>query len=535
MTVFDNITTISGVHDFLEGNLCSTLFSSDASHFGYLNSYNKVMGGVRVRSQQYEFGTCTLRESESKFGVETSHTFPCWSGDSKTEYGPCTTLAGITSCEFRYYTASENGDHGFGQDWTISTDKDTYGGEGFRYEVALNATSSATEMKAFFEHLRTAEFLNRKTKVAFVEFVTFQPSLNQHLEVILIFEMNHGGIITPILHTNPFKMSRYEGFSSFSNYGRLFLMIVVYSFVASFAYVEVQQMFDENLYVTLYGKPKDDDGHTRTSLWRRPFVYIQLKLFDAWEVIHVANVCLNLTLLAFEIQFVTSDILTSYDVNTHQSTYTNLHPVAMFVQRELLISGISVCVAWMKVFKFMRLNMWLNMMTLTLGKAWSYLVGFLVVFFVVLGGFIVLGLMVFGTSTAEYASMGVSVSSIFRLILSDFDYPALRDISGDLAPVFLYGYAVTIVFILFNMFVAIVTDAFKDVSYVLTEFSQDGTELTLVEIIFGAWAKELVDDYNDALVEEYRQELQDKETEAQNAAEEKQAVKAARDAEGDRL
>ena len=304
-------------------------------------------------------------------------------------------------------------------------------------------------------------------------------------------------------------------------------MLVVYSFVGSFAYVELQQMFDENLAVTLYGasQKEADEGHTRTSLWRRPFVYLQLKLMDIWEIVHVANICLNLTLLIMELEFLSATIVSNYDIEAHLTTFVNLHPVAMFVQRELVISGISVCVAWMKVFKFLRLNMWLNMMTLTLGRAWAFMVGFLVVFFVVLGGFIVLGLMVFGTSMAEYSTLGVSISSIFRLILSDFNYPTLRDISGNLAPVFLCGYAITIVFILFNMFVAIISDAFKDVSYVLTEFKQEESDLAMVEIIFGTWAQELVDDYNDALVAEYHKEQEEEKKRLEEEAEEKKAAR----------
>ena len=206
MTNFENITTIDGVYDFLEGNLCSTLFSSDPDNFGYLNTYNRVMGAVRVRSQRYTGSQCTLKETESKFAVETDHTFPCWAGTSTEEYGPCTTLAGITSCEFRYHTAAENGDSGFGQTWHITTDKESYDGDGFTHDINVNMTSTAPEMKAFFTHLRTANFITKQTKAVFVEFVTFQPSLNQHMVVILIFEMTHGGIINPVIKTYPFKV-----------------------------------------------------------------------------------------------------------------------------------------------------------------------------------------------------------------------------------------------------------------------------------------------------------------------------------------
>ena len=80
----------------------------------------------------------------------------------------------------------------------------------------------------------------------------------------------------------------------------------------------------------------------------------------------------------------------------------NLHPVASRDYEENVVAGASICVAWLKVFKFLRLNMWLNMMTLTLYRGSSFLMGFLATFFVVLMGFIFMGLMVFGDQNALY-------------------------------------------------------------------------------------------------------------------------------------
>merc|ERR1712159_3306 len=101
-----------------------------------------------------------------------------------------------------------------------------------------------------------------------------------------------------------FKMDRYD-FSKTGPIVRLVLMCIVLLFVLSFVYEEIQQMFAKNLEVTLYGLPKNTtaDQVPTTKLWRRPFVYLTKLTKDGWELIHVANVCLNLTMMFFELQW----------------------------------------------------------------------------------------------------------------------------------------------------------------------------------------------------------------------------------------
>lgn len=188
-----------------------------------------------------------------------------------------------------------------------------------------------------------------------------------------------------------------------------------------------------------------------------------------------------------------------------------------------MLSGLSVAVAWLKVFKFLRLNMWLNMMALTIFRASSFLMGFLFTFTVVLMGFIFMGLMVFGDQNSDYATFFVSVTSMFRLILSDFDYVALRAVSPSVSPIFLYGFAVTVSFIMLNMFIAIITEAFKDVSLVLSDFKEQDAGLPWIHVLFGESAQALVDSFNDASAQRYLEAKaeEDKRLEAERAARKK--------------
>lgn len=214
----------------------------------------------------------------------------------------------------------------------------------------------------------------------------------------------------------------------------------------------------------------------------------------------MVNIIFNLALLYSEAYWFLEEGVSGYSLTTNVKAYQNLHPYSSYFFQERIVSGASVMVAWFKVFKFLRLNMWLNMMWLTLGRASGFLVGFVTTFLVVMCGFVTLGLLVFGGQMSDYETYDVAITAVFRLILSDFDYSQLKHISPTLAPFFFYFYALVVVFIMLNMFIAIINAAFQDVGRVLADLKEDSTGQTWVEVILGKWAQDIVDRINDAIV-----------------------------------
>jgi len=297
---FHDIRDRSGVYAFMSGTLTNQLFSDDS--FGYLNGYNKLLGGVRVRVQRHTIETCALKETENF--QSATHSFQCYTGESKLPYGPSTITAGFTNYEFKHSSASTLGDIAFGKEWEYITPYGNYNGGGFAKDLIMNSTSIHSEMKAFFDQIESQDFLDPTMKVAFVEFVTYQPILKTYLEFVLSFEMSEGGTVEPSIFVYPFKMSRFNNFASSEDFGRLFLMIFTYGFVFSFVWDEIAQIWSQNISFMLYGRQKGEKSDpTPVIMWRRPIMYLNVKLRDPWEFIHVANIILNLVSLYYEISF----------------------------------------------------------------------------------------------------------------------------------------------------------------------------------------------------------------------------------------
>jgi len=323
----------------------------------------------------------------------------------------------------------------------------------------------------------------------------------------------------------PFKMIRWD-VNDPMDIVKITLTVIVYAFMCAFLYEELSQMVDPNITDRLYGNPGDynDENKVVISPWRRPILYFG-KFGDFWEVVHVANICTLLVMLSTLITWFTTPLVEKYSVEAH-TTYQNLYPAAKFQHRDRAFEGLNVFVALFKTFKFLRLNLRLNMMWLTLGKASDFLAGFLMVFIVCLLGFVMLGTLVFGNNSRNYYSADASVSSIFRLILSDFDYKHLKQISPQVAPVFFYSYSIILFFVMLNMFIAIINDAFKDVSKALLDVNEETSGMTWLEMLTCRPVQQMMDSVNDATVMNYMKKKEEEEREKEKAKAEKEKEKA---------
>ena len=71
--------------------------------------------------------------------------------------------------------------------------------------------------------------------------------------------------------------------------------------------------------------------------------------------------------------------------------------------------------------------------------------------------------LIFGGNLYEYRSYPTSVASIFNLLLGKFSYHQFAQTNMVLGPVFFFGFNIMVNWILMNMFISILDDAFSEV------------------------------------------------------------------------
>jgi len=118
---------------------------------------------------------------------------------------------------------------------------------------------------------------------------------------------------------------------------------------------------------------------------------------------------------------------------------------------------------WIKLFKYVSFNKTMTQLTTTLSRSSGDLVAFSVMFFIIFFAFAQLGFLLFGTQVNDYSGFTVTLFTLLRLILGDFDFDSLDRANRLLGPIYFMSYVFFVFFVLLNMFLAIINDTYGEV------------------------------------------------------------------------
>jgi hypothetical protein len=115
-----------------------------------------------------------------------------------------------------------------------------------------------------------------------------------------------------------------------------------------------------------------------------------------------------------------------------------------------------------KVFDYMNKSKHMKMLSSTLYSAKEDTFYFLIIFSIFLFGFVGMAFISFGANLEDFNSIGNSVRKCFEITIGDFDYQALEETNEPMAVIFFFPFNILFVFILTNIFLAIINEAYED-------------------------------------------------------------------------
>ncbi|CAF1030105.1 unnamed protein product, partial [Adineta ricciae] len=132
------------------------------------------------------------------------------------------------------------------------------------------------------------------------------------------------------------------------------------------------------------------------------------------------------------------------------------------------VVAFAVFLAWIKIFKYVSFNKTMTQLSTTLSRCAKDVLGFSVMFMIVFLAYAQLGYLLFGTMVDDYKTFAISIFTLFRIILGDFDFNAILDAHRILGPIFFLTYVFFVFFVLLNMFLAIINDTYSEVKNDMT-------------------------------------------------------------------
>jgi hypothetical protein len=329
--------------------------------------------------------------------------------------------------------------------------ENTYHCGGFIFEIPFTATCN--EAMQYYDIAVNSDcpFVdNWGTRLVVIEFFLYTPQTDTFHGVKLFTEILPGGFWIDQTMFRSFQLWTVKPIN-------LTLDVVVILFVL---YYWVRFFADLVVYYRQQGK-------------------ILAFFVEFWNILELANL---ITFVAmFIIRFIwmgTSNSARKELQFPFQPSYPRYLDRLMYLYyAQVYSNSVNTILTFLKFLKYVRLNERLNVLTRTIAECQQSIVGVLVLFVCVILGYGITAWGLFGINMDGYRNLGVSMSTLVRILVGDMDYEAMRNENRFLAGAFFWTFVILGLFLLLNFLIAIISEAFAKVSG--KAFSQDFDEIVV--------------------------------------------------------
>lgn len=385
-----------------------------------INTNNKLLGGFRVRAIRVEQEDCYFDDD----------LFPdCYPIARTGAIDIGGTLKGFDTFPdgIPYRTATENEDiipwWGFQQ---------LYYGDGYVVDIlAESGLQNATEM---IRDLRRNEFVDRSTRAMFIDFNTYNPTVNIHTVNRLAFEFPAAGGVMASYDFKSWQILRESRFLMMVE--GLCLLFIVY-----FTYEEIRQF--------------------SRSHWK-----CSKHLKDRWNLIDFMNIIFFY--FTITIRFVEYFVRNEAKL-TAISEFESFRNTNQMLKIEILFQMVNGFILMIKLMKYMTFNPRIKFLFAILNHSAQDLFVFSIVLFVLFMAFGFAGFLLFSSDVEEFRTFPHSIINLVRFLISDLEYDTLTESSVVWGSIFYCLWGIVMILILANVFIAILTDAYMEVQKQRTE------------------------------------------------------------------
>ncbi|XP_053317583.1 polycystin-2 isoform X2 [Spea bombifrons] len=447
-TTFKNLLTMEDFWKFTEGPLLDGLYwdtwynnRSIGENQSFIYYENMLLGVPRLRQLKVRNGTCTIPD------------------DLRDEIKDCYDMYSVGNEDTSPFGLRN------GTAWTYTNEKDlngssqwgvfsSYSGAGYYLDLSRTRDESAVRIKTLKRNL----WLDRGTRAVFIDFSVYNGNLNLFCVVKLLAEFPAtGGVITS-WQFQTVKMIHYV--SSFD----FFLAACEIAFCVFLLYYVVEEFIEIHLHRLHYFR-------------------------SLWNCIDIVILVLSLTGVGINLYRMSSVDQPLSHLLVDQNTFPNFESLAYWQIQFNNIAAVTVFFGWLKLFKFVDFNRTMTQLSTTMSRCAKDILGFSIMFFIVFLAYAQFAYLVFGTQVDDFSTFQDCIFTQFRIILGDFDFVELEEANRVLGPIYFTSFVFFTFFILLNMFLAVINDAYSEVK---TDMSQQKNEMEITDLIKKGCSKAMV-------------------------------------------
>ncbi|XP_065660247.1 uncharacterized protein LOC100199090 isoform X7 [Hydra vulgaris] len=321
--------------------------------------------------------------------------------------------------------------------YPFAANLDTYNGGGYVIEIFPKWKNTV-----ILEHAKMLGWIDRQTRAIIIEFALFNAATNYFTMITMVLEFPASGGVVPNFSVLTFKL-----FASATGSKAMFISHILFIiFTIAFTIREC-----------------------------RIFYRTGCKYFlEFWNIVEVGLIVFPLIAVGFFFykDYLAKLLLKRLPAKKPQA-FINFQFASYWDLTYVYIVSLIVFFVTLKFIKIMRFNQRISMLSSTLKVAWYPLTMFGIIFFIIMCSAVSTSSIVFGSLLDGYQTNYKAVASIISLLLGKFSYSQFEKVNSVLGPVFFFGFNIFVIWIVMNMFITILNDAFAEVCADLRSQSND--------------------------------------------------------------
>jgi len=181
-------------------------------------------------------------------------------------------------------------------------------------------------------------------------------------------------------------------------------------------------------------------------------------LRDMWNILDIVWLSVLILTILLRVSYWRS--ADRVDFNPFGSEYQEMGNIATSYALIYLTESATIFICVIKSLKFFSLQKDLMLLQMTLGQAAKDLSVFVVMTIILFVGFVVMGYNIFGMQAQSYNTVVNTLGTLFLILLGEFDYAEMNAVSRLWAIVFFIIFVLFMFFVVLNIFLAILNDAY---------------------------------------------------------------------------
>jgi len=335
--------------------------------------------------------------------------------------------------------------------------------EGFYSYMDVNFGQDQT--KAGVQYLKDAQMIDEKTKSVKIDLLMYNPSFGHFTKVLVTFEFGLGGTINLDSKVENFDANLYET----SGDVRRFALEVIFLIIVAFECVKaVWEFFLEVRDLTFF------DGVSRFfNFWMLTYhtlLILYIVVYIQWFGVYapmVQNFKPEMRYNVYTDLEAKANFMNNVDMAQYAAAvkmFEDADSITAAQNTYMELSGVAMILILFRMLRLLEFQPRLALVTKTVYHALEDMVHFFAILVVIMGLYLVQSYYLFGSYIDDYHTMAEAWTANFNMLLGDTGhFNAITDKFSIAGYLFCYSFNIIVFFILLNILLAIVVEAYMKV------------------------------------------------------------------------